>query len=58
MTLSMAYRSGLCFPNCPGDAIKAGLKRITADAFLPSGRAEPRIKARFPILQIEPELAF
>jgi hypothetical protein len=29
----MAYRSGLCFPNCPGDAIKAGLKRITADAF-------------------------
>jgi hypothetical protein len=54
----MAYRSGLCFPNCPGDAIKAGLKRITADAFLPSGRAEPRIKARFPILQIEPELAF
>jgi hypothetical protein len=58
VTLPIAYRSGLCFPNCPGDAIKAGLKRITADAFLPSGSAEPGIKARFAILQVEPELAF
>jgi hypothetical protein len=39
----MAYRSGLCFPNCPGDAIKAGLKWITADAFFCQVAAPSRV---------------